>query len=243
MTLEPHFIAADAGTSDSGPFCARQRQPNYPRESIKHDMAILLVAARRAGIPMMIGSSGTAGIDAQVDLVLDIANEIAVENSFKVRSGCRLFGADPGISARPDEGAAAMRALEPAPHLDEDVVQASEHVVGMMGVEPLQRAIAAGAELVIAGRCSDSALFAAIPIMEGLSGRAGVARGQGDGVRHAGLRQGRARRRRAHMTKDSFTLSVFGKGLASDVRRASPRIHSTRMAIPTSTTSHPARWT
>ena len=34
---------------------------------------------------------------------------------------------------------ARIRPLDPAPHLDEDVIRDSAHVVGMMGVEPLQR--------------------------------------------------------------------------------------------------------
>jgi hypothetical protein len=38
----------------------------------------------------------------------------------------------------------------------------------MMGVEPLQAALDAGADFVLAGRCSDPALFAALPIMRGL---------------------------------------------------------------------------
>ena len=37
----------------------------------------------------------------------------------------------------------------------------------MMGAEPLQAALTAGADIVLAGRCSDSALFAAIPLMFG----------------------------------------------------------------------------
>jgi len=37
----------------------------------------------------------------------------------------------------------------------------------MMGVEPLQTALDAGADFVLAGRCSDPALFAALPILRG----------------------------------------------------------------------------
>src|SRR5690606_14433649 len=97
--------------------------------------------------------------------------------------------------------------------LDEEVIETTEHVVGMMGVEPLQRAIEGGADLVIAGRCSDSALFAAIPIMkgfpEGLAWHAGkvmecntqVCVKAGRGVIYS------------RMTQDDFTLRVFGKGL------------------------------
>jgi acyclic terpene utilization AtuA family protein len=39
--------------------------------------------------------------------------------------------------------------------------------VAMMGAEPIQAAVAGGADVVVAGRCSDSALFAAIPLARG----------------------------------------------------------------------------
>jgi Acyclic terpene utilisation family protein AtuA len=61
-----------------------------------------------------------------------------------------------------------IRALDPAPQIDEAVFARSARIVGMMGVEPLQAALDAGADFVLAGRCSDPALFAAMPAMCGL---------------------------------------------------------------------------
>lgn len=61
-----------------------------------------------------------------------------------------------------------IRALEPAPHLDAATIDRSVRIVGMMGVEPLQAALEAGVDLVVAGRCSDPALYAAMPIQMGL---------------------------------------------------------------------------
>src|SRR6202043_2381908 len=57
--------------------------------------------------------------------------------------------------------------LEPAPHVDEEVIERSSRIVGMMGVEPLQRALEGGADFILAGRCSDSALYAALPLLRG----------------------------------------------------------------------------
>jgi hypothetical protein len=50
--------------------------------------------------------------------------------------------------------------------LDADVWDTS-HVVGMMGTEPIEAALGLGAEVILAGRASDSALFAAWPVMHG----------------------------------------------------------------------------
>jgi hypothetical protein len=167
MKHKPHFIASDAGTTDAGPHALGSGQPAYPRESVKRDLALFLPLAHRAGIPVLIGSAGTAGIDTQVDWLCDIAREIAVENGLKIRTAVIYSEQNKDYLKRLyREG--RIRALDPAPALDEGVIERSNHIVGMMGVEPLQRALADGAQLVIAGRCSDSALFAALPIMQGL---------------------------------------------------------------------------
>ena len=81
MARAPQFIAADAGTTDAGPFSLGGGQPAFAREAVKHDLALILQAGRRAGIPVLIGSAGTAGGDTHVDWTLDIAREVAAEQS------------------------------------------------------------------------------------------------------------------------------------------------------------------
>jgi DNA-binding protein Fis len=78
------------------------------------------------------------------------------------------------IQAEPDRALMAQRlregriaALWPAPEIDERTVLETTRIVAMMGAEPLQAALEGGADVVLAGRCSDSALFAAIPLMHG----------------------------------------------------------------------------
>src|SRR5438552_3296783 len=44
---------------------------------------------------------------------------------------------------------------------------AAEHIVAMMGAEPHIAALERGADVVLAGRSSDSALFAAYPLWKG----------------------------------------------------------------------------
>lgn len=83
----------------------------------------------------------------------------------------------------------------------------------MMGVEPLQKAIEGGAEPVIGGRCSDSALYGAIPIMkrfpEGLAWHAAKVMECGTQLC---LKAGRGIVDSA-MDQDGFTMRVFGKDL------------------------------
>lgn len=167
MKLQPDFVASDAGTTDAGPYSLGSGRPAYPRESVMRDLALILPAARRAGIPVIIGSAGTAGLDSQVDWLLDIARDIANDNGLKVRTAV-IHSEQNKDYIRGLYRANKLRALDPAPHFDEEVLDRSSHIVGMMGVEPLQQALKNGAELILAGRCSDAALYAALPIMKGI---------------------------------------------------------------------------
>jgi hypothetical protein len=208
----PHFIACDAGTTDAGPFSLGSGQPAFAREAVKRDLAAFLDAGRRAGIPVLIGSAGTAGGDVQVDWTLDIVNEIMREMGGKLRAAV--------IYAEQDKDALVevfrqerLKPLDAAPHVDEDTIKGSAHIVGMMGAEPLQKALAEEVDFILAGRCSDSALYAALPILhgfpEGLAWHAGkvvecgtlACETAGKGIMFVYLRQ------------DHFLVKPFGQGL------------------------------
>jgi hypothetical protein len=212
MAQEPHFIAADAGTTDAGPYSLGSGLSAFPREMIKQDLALMLRAGKRAGVPVLVGSAGTAGGDAHVDWTLDIAREVAKENDLSIRTAV--------IHSEQDKSYLKqllrenrIRPLDPAPPVDARTIDRSIRVVGMMGVEPLQRALEGGADFVLAGRCSDSALFAALPILrgfpEGLAWHAGkisecgtmAAETMGKGVLFGTVR------------RDHFVIRPIGPGL------------------------------
>lgn len=166
LDLEPHFIAADAGTTDAGPYSLGSGEPAFPRAAVKRDLRVILQARQQRDIPALVGSAGTAGADRQVDLTLDIIQEIAREEGMSLRVAVIRSEQDSAYLTRLHrEG--RIRALEPAPEIDETTFVKSVHIVGMMGAEPLQAALSQGADFVLAGRCSDPALYAAIPIMRG----------------------------------------------------------------------------
>jgi hypothetical protein len=166
MALRPHFIASDAGTTDAGPFSLGSGQPAFAREAVKADLALMIRAGHEAEIPVIVGSVGTAGSDAQVDWALEIVREIVAEHGLLLRAAVIKSEQDIDyLIAMLAEG--RLVALNPAPPLDAAAIRRTVRVVGMMGVEPLQEALALGADLILAGRASDSALFAAIPLMRG----------------------------------------------------------------------------
>jgi ribosome modulation factor len=51
--------------------------------------------------------------------------------------------------------------------LNEEVIERSAHIVGMMGDEPISEALNRGADVVLTGRASDTSIFACVPLRMG----------------------------------------------------------------------------
>ena len=200
MQYEPHFLAQDCGSTDNGPYYLGSGKPLSSRESMRHDVDLVLGAGLDLGVPVLIGSSGTAGADVQVDWMADIVKEIGQKRGRKIRTAVIYAEQDKAyLTAKLRDG--RIEPLHAAPHFDEATIARSVRIVGMMGTEQLQKGLAGGVDLVLAGRCSDAALFAALPISKGfpagLAWHAGkllecgtmVCESKGKGVMLARLRQ------------------------------------------------------
>jgi hypothetical protein len=165
LAMKPHFIACDAGSTDSGPAYLGGGIPKLSDEAVMRDLRHLLLGRDRLKVPLIIGSCGTSGRDVGVDLVQRLTREIAEEEGLHFKLATIKSEQDPEyLKQRYREG--RIKPLEPAPEIDEGTFDRS-HVVGMMGVEPIIAALESGAEVVLAGRASDTALFAAVPHMMG----------------------------------------------------------------------------
>jgi hypothetical protein len=163
--LRPHVIACDAGSTDSGPTHLGSGIPKASREAVRRDLRHLLLGRAELGVPLIIGSCGTSGRDVGVELVYSIVHEIATEDHLHFKLALIKSDQDKAyLKRRLREG--RIRPLDPAPPLDEGVIERS-HIVGMMGVEPIEAALARGVDVVLAGRASDTALYAAVPHMMG----------------------------------------------------------------------------
>lgn len=172
MAKQPHFVGCDAGSTDPGPFFLGSGKTAFPRRSIKRDMRLMLNAARTAGVPLLIGSAGTAGGAPHLAQLKDIVLEIAREESFRFRMALIHAEQDKALlKRRLREG--RITPLKPAPDFDAAVIDRAARIVGMMGDEPYLRALDNGAEVVLAGRSSDCAIFAGVPTRMGVP--AGIA--------------------------------------------------------------------
>jgi len=165
-----HGIACDAGSTDSGPAYLATGLSKYSRAAIKEDLRILMLAQARAGIPLLIGSCGTSGGDRALDWTRDIALEIAGEHGLNPRIALLYSEQDRGaMAARAAQG--LIDPLAPMASVDPEVFAECDHVVALMGPEPYIAALKAGADIVLGGRTTDTAVLAALPLLRG----AGVA--------------------------------------------------------------------
>lgn len=167
LRRKPHFIGCDAGSTDSGPALLGAGRTGYSRSAIKRDLRLMIKGGQKNGIPVLVGTCGSGGGAPHVAIVRSIAEEIAEEEGLSLRVALIHAEQDKETLKRKlREG--RIRPLKPAPEFDEAVIERAERFVAMMGAEPFLRAVDEGADLVLAGRASDTAIFAGIPERAGL---------------------------------------------------------------------------
>ncbi len=165
--LKPDIIACDAGSTDSGPYYLGTGSQKYTHEAVKADMEKLLVLADKLHIPIAIGSSGLCGVDKGVDDLADICNEIIREKELAPKKlVCIYTEQDPDAIAKYYE-AGKVEALEGAPEINSEIISQCSHIVALAGAEPFQKALAQGADIVLCGRATDTAIIASMPLMKG----------------------------------------------------------------------------
>ncbi|SEQ91309.1 Protein of unknown function [Lentzea xinjiangensis] len=167
LELGADVISVDAGSTDSGPHYLGSGTAKTTAAAVARDLRILLRAAARAKIPLVVGSCGTGGTDSGVEQVARIVDEVLREEDLGLSvATIRSEQSAEFVKQRLREG--AVHPLAPATALDEATVDSCTHVVGMMGHEPIEAALRAGADVVLAGRATDTAVAAAFPLMKGM---------------------------------------------------------------------------
>lgn len=166
LALGADVIAVDGGSTDSGPYYLGSGTPKTSTAAVARDMRMLLRAAAKARIPLIVGSCGTSGADSGVDWLASITAEDLAEDDLRLRVATIYSEQEPAyLRERLAEG--AIHPLPPHGPLDAATIDGCERIVGMMGHEPIEAALRAGADVVLAGRATDTAVAAAFPLMKG----------------------------------------------------------------------------
>src|SRR5262245_15848426 len=167
ISLKPHVIACDGGSTDAGPAHLGSGKPHFSREGTKRDLRLMLLGRNKPNVPVIVGSCGFGGRDAGVDWIRDLALAIAKGGGLNFRMALVRSEQDKGYLKRRLRER-RITPLNPAPQISDKVIDKSEHIVGMMGHEPIAEAIDKGAQVVLCGRASDTSLFATVPLMMGV---------------------------------------------------------------------------
>ncbi|THD85420.1 acyclic terpene utilization AtuA family protein [Aliigemmobacter aestuarii] len=162
----PDIIAVDGGSTDSGPSYLGRGVSKYSRASTKAEWRELMLARAEAGVPLVIGTAGTCGADSAVDWLFDITCEIAAETGQRLRVATLKSG-QPAARVKAALAAGRVAPLFPAPEISGGLLDACTNIVALAGAEQIAAALQTGADIVIAGRTTDTAIIAALPLMRG----------------------------------------------------------------------------
>lgn len=166
----PDIIAADSGSSDIGPAPLALDYSTSPLEWQRSDLEQMLLAARRLGVPMIIGSAGDSGANSRVDLYVRLIKEIAEENQLDPFRVGYFYSEIPVLEVRSRlEAGTVMGGLDGRPALTTQDLDRTDRIVAVAGVHPYIELLNRGADVIIGGRSSDSAIFAAPAIRAGFA--------------------------------------------------------------------------
>jgi hypothetical protein len=125
-----------------------------------------MIARAEAGVPLVIGTSGTCGTDATVDWMFEITQELATELGQHLKVA-RLYSSQPAARIAKALADGRITPLSPAPEISAQALCAMSNIVALAGAEQVQAALATGAEIVVAGRTTDTAIISALPLARG----------------------------------------------------------------------------
>ena len=160
------FLGVDAGSTDPGPYYLGSGVNFVKPMQVRRDLDAALRTARRLDVPLVIGTAGGAGAEPHVETFLELLRDVARSRDLHFRMAVIPADVDPAVVARALKDG-RIRSCGSADALTEEAVSSCAHIVAQMGTGPIIEALAAGADVVVAGRCCDTSIFAALPIMKG----------------------------------------------------------------------------
>lgn len=166
MKRKPHLIAVDAGSTDPGPYYLGAGVSFTDRDAVKRDLEIMIEAGIREGIPVVIGTAGGSGGEPHLAWNREIIEEIAREKKLSFRLA--LIHAElPKDDIRQALADGRIHPVEPGPQLTSENIDATTRIVAQMGIDPFIAAHREGAQVILAGRAYDPAVFSALAVDQG----------------------------------------------------------------------------
>ena len=164
----PDIICIDGGSTDSGPYYLGTGTSKYSAASVRSEWKELLDAREAAGCPLVLGSAGTCGTDGMADWMLGATRDIAEAAGRRLKVAV-LKSEQPvaAVGEALQAGRLTPLAGTPDSGIDVEGIARCTHIVALAGAEQIAAALRTGADVVIAGRATDTAAIAALPLMNG----------------------------------------------------------------------------
>ena len=166
VAMQPDIICIDGGSTDSGPFYLGTATSKYSLAATKSEWRQLMQARAEANVPLVIGSCGTCGTDQMVEQMAEITKELALElgQTLKV---AKVYSSQAKESLKTALADNRIKPLSPAPELSSERIDEFSNSVALAGAEQIAAALQTGADIVLAGRTTDTAVISALPLLRG----------------------------------------------------------------------------
>lgn len=165
---KPDYYCCDSGSDDIGPGPLGSDTSVSPYEWQKHDLELMLVASRKQGVPMMIGSSGDTGTNSRVDMYVGMIRDLTKKHHLAPFKLVYFYSQlDKAYLQKKMDQGITIEGLDSRKDLTREELEKTDRIVAMAGVHPFIKALEMGADVIIGGRSSDAAIFAAAAIHEG----------------------------------------------------------------------------
>ena len=164
----PDYYCCDSGSDDIGPGSLGSDTSVSPYEWQKHDLELMLIASRKQKAPMMIGSSGDTGTNSRVDMYVEMIRDLTKKHHLAPFKLVYFYSElDKAYLQKKMDQGITIEGLDGRKNLTREELEKTERIVAMAGVHPFIKALEMGADVIIGGRSSDAAIFAAAAIYEG----------------------------------------------------------------------------
>ena len=159
------FVGVDAGSTDPGAYYLGSGKGFVKRLQVKRDLSLILPVIKERKIPLIIGSAGGSGARPHVESVLEIIAETAAELNTSFDTAVIYSDLDKDFLQRASQG--HLTGCGGAPDFDPSLADKLCNPVAQFGTDPIIEALKGNPEIIVAGRCCDTAVFAAYPIWKG----------------------------------------------------------------------------
>lgn len=168
VDTRPDYIAADSGSDDIGPVPLGTDTSASPKAWQRHDLEKMLLAARKNKVPIIIGSAGDTGTNSRVDMYVEMIQDIAKDHNLsEFKLGYFYSEVDKELVRAKITSGDEITGLDGREPLTEAQLDATSNIVAMAGVHPFRKLLEEGADVIIGGRSSDSAIFASAALHHG----------------------------------------------------------------------------